>query len=121
MSDIAETLQEQIDAHEKKGKLNSLVAVFVAITATFMALCNVKDGNIIQSMQQAQANMLDSWSYYQSKSTKEDAEVNTVDILKEQNAAGNEAIIEKYEEKIARYEKEKAEIKAQAEGYKKEY
>src|SRR5215475_5174664 len=117
MSDISEAIQEPIE-DAPKSKINSRVALFVAITATFMALCNVKDGNIVQNMQQAQANMLDSWSYYQAKSTKEEAAINTVDILKEQNAAGNEAIIKKYEDKIAKYEEQKAEIKAQAEGYK---
>jgi len=36
-----------------KTKINSRVALLVAITATFMTLCNVKDSNIVQAMSQA--------------------------------------------------------------------
>ena len=36
-----------------------------------MALCNVKDGNIVQAMAEAQASSVDAWSYYQAKGTKE--------------------------------------------------
>jgi hypothetical protein len=41
MSDIADSAQETI-AGAEKSKLNSAVAVLVAISATFVALCNVK-------------------------------------------------------------------------------
>jgi len=120
MSDITEIIQEPI---EKAGKsiINSRVALFVAITATFMALCNVKDGNIVQSMSQAQAHSIDAWSYYQAKSTKESIAENTLQLLTLQNSPGSDTIIKKYEEQINRYEKEKAVIKTQAEGFQKEY
>src|SRR5262249_56689882 len=52
------------------GSLNSLVAVSVAVVATFIAVCNVKDGNIVQAMQQAQSSGVDEWSYFQAKGTK---------------------------------------------------
>jgi hypothetical protein len=40
-------------------RFNSIIAVLVSIAATFMALGNVKDGNIVQGMSQAQANAVD--------------------------------------------------------------
>lgn len=120
MSDITETIQEPLEQADK-SKINSRVALFVAITATFMALCNVKDGNIVQAMEQAQANGIDAWSYFQAKSTKESIAENTLESLKLQNVSSNAEVIKKYEEQIIRYEKEKQEIKAQAEGFKKEY
>ena len=120
MADINETIQEPI-AEAGKSKINSMVALFVAISATFMALCNVKDGNIVQAMSQAQANALNSWSYFEAKSTKQAIAENSLELLKLQNNNGSVEIIKKYEDKIARYEKEKAEIKAQAEGFQKEY
>jgi len=120
MTEISETIQESIE-QAGKNKINSRVALFVAITATFMALCNVKDGNIVQAMSQAQAHSIDAWSYFQAKSTKQALAENTLEMLKVQNPTGNEALIKKYTEQIARYEKEKTEIKAQAEGYQKEY
>ena len=118
--DIADNIQEAVE-QVGKSKINSMVALFVAITATFMALCNVKDGNIVQAMQQAQAKSLDSWSYFQAKSTKQSIAENTLELLKLQNTPADDGIIKKFEEKIETYKKEKAEIKAQAEGYEKEY
>src|SRR4051812_3125884 len=115
MSDISETIQEPVE-QANKSKINSRVALFVAITATFMALCNVKDGNVVQAMSQAQAHSIDAWSYFQEKSTKQAIEKNTLKIIKVKTPAGNETLIKKYSEQIDKYEKEKAEIKAQAEG-----
>ena len=120
MAEIDETIQEQLE-HAEKNKINSMVALMVAITATFMALCNVKDGNIVQAMSQAQANALNSWSYFEAKSTKQAIAENSLEILKVQNRDTNNEVIKKYEANIARYEKEKATIKAQAEGYQKQY
>ena len=120
MSDINDTIQEPIE-QAGKSKINSRVALFVAITATFMAICNVKDGNIVQAMTQAQARGIDAWSYFQAKSTKQSIAENTLELLKMQNVAANGEIVKKYEEQINRYEKEKEEIKIQAEGFQKEY
>lgn len=118
--DITDTIQEAVETTDK-SKINSRVALFVAITATFMALCNVKDGNIVQAMSQAQAHSIDAWSYFQAKSTKESIAENTLTLLKSQHITGNENSIKDYEAQTTRYEKEKAEIKAEAEGYQKEY
>jgi len=120
MSEIAETIQEAVE-NSPESKIHSLVAIFVAITATFMAICNIKDGNIVQAMSQAQAHSIDAWSYYQAKSTKQSAAENTVEILKLQKTADAQALINQYQTKIKTYEKEKAEIKQQAEGFAKEY
>ena len=119
MSDITESIRETIE-QAGKNRINSMVAIFVAITASFMALCNVKDGNIVQAMAQAQAHSIDTWSYYQAKSTKQSIAENTLKLLKLQNNPSAEEI-KKSEEQINRYEKEKAEIKAEAEGYQNEY
>jgi hypothetical protein len=120
MSDISETIQEPIE-QAGKNHINSRVALFVAITATFMALCNVKDGNVVQAMEQAQAHSIDSWSYFQAKSTKQAIAENTLEVLKTENLASNGDLIKKYTDEIARYDKEKTEIKMQAEGFQKQY
>jgi hypothetical protein len=120
MSDFSEAIQESVE-NSGKSKINSRVALFVSITATFMAICNVKDGNIVQAMSQAQAHSIDAWSYFQAKSTKQALAENTLEVLKLQKGVDNSEAIKKYEETIARYEKEKSTIKSQAEGYQKEY
>ena len=120
MPDLSDTIQESTE-HARESKLNGLVAIWVALTATFMALCDVKDGNIGQAMAQAQAHSIDAWSYFQAKSTKEVVVQNSLELLRAQKSPGYEELAKKYEGDLARYEKEKAEIKKQAEGYQQEY
>ncbi|HEY2720199.1 MAG TPA: DUF4337 domain-containing protein [Chitinophagaceae bacterium] len=120
MPDINETLHDPVE-EATKSRINSMVALFVAISATFMALCNVKDGNIVQAMSQAQAHAIDAWSYFQAKSTKQSIAENSIELLRLDKSPGNDSVIKKYETEIARYEKEKADIKKEAEDYEKEY
>jgi hypothetical protein len=129
------TIADQIHGAVEKSKdsqLNAIVAALVAITATFSALCNVKDGNVVQAMQEAQAKSVDAWAYYQAKSTKQSIAENMVDGLTLQRDTGGaglsaeaRALIEKkiveYTAKAKQYEKEKGEIKEQAEGYQRTY
>jgi len=130
MSDLPEVVSEQV---EKAGesRLNSWVALTVAISATLMALGNVKDGNIVQAMAQAQANTVDQWSYYQAKGTKQNLAEATADQLTIQrdltSASAPDARqlldrkIAEYQDKAKLYEREKGEIKKVAEGLQAEY
>ena len=45
-----------------RDRLNTWVAVFVALFATFMAVTKVKDDNIVQAMLQAKSDAVDTWS-----------------------------------------------------------
>ena len=54
MSDIVEIIQENVEQNNR-NKINFIFAVLVVLTATFMAMCNVKVGNIVPAMSQAQA------------------------------------------------------------------
>jgi hypothetical protein len=132
MGDIDEKVSEAVERASEGGRLNSIVAILVALAATCMALDNVKDGNIGQGMAQAQAKMVDTWSYYQAKSTKQNLAESTLDELVTMKSLGatkgggvaDAAVgerIENYKEQVARYEKEKAAIKTEAEGYQKQY
>ncbi|HWZ91265.1 MAG TPA: DUF4337 domain-containing protein [Polyangiaceae bacterium] len=130
MSEVADSVQETIDAADK-SKLNSAIAVLVALSATFVALCNVKDGNVVQAMSQAQAGAVDQWAYYQSKSTKQHIAETTADQLTVQrDIAVNpspearkllDAKILEYTAQAKTYEKEKAGIKQQADGLTHQY
>ena len=126
MSDISDAVNEAVEL-ARESRLNSAIALFVALTATFMALSGVKAGNLGQGMAEAQANMVNSWSYYQAKSTKQNLAEATLAQLSVQRAgmpamaAVLDPQITKYEANIARYEKEKNEIRVQAEGYQKTY
>jgi hypothetical protein len=69
-----ETAQEQsaIANDRRIARLNTWVALTIAILATFMGVCKVKDDNIVQAMQQAQADKIDHWGYYQARNLREE-------------------------------------------------
>lgn len=128
MSEISDQLNEAVEK-ARESKLNTIVAVCVAIIATFMSLCSVKAGNIVQQMSGAQSAAVDQWSYYQAKSTKENIAQAAADQLTverdvsqvpDAKAKFDEAI-KRQNEAVARYAKEKADIKKQAEGYQAQW
>jgi hypothetical protein len=130
MSELAETIGEAV---ERGGgdRLNAAIALMVAVTATFMALCNVKDGNVVQAMEQDQASAVDQWSLYQAKGMKMNLAESTLDQLslerdlRPELGADARARIDKkiaeYGARVKLYETEKAEIMAKAKGYKDDY
>jgi Domain of unknown function (DUF4337) len=130
MSDMADAISDAVD---KAGasRINTIVAISVAVTATFTALCNVKDGNIVQAMAQEQAEAVDAWAYYQSKSTKENIARSALDQLElERDLALNpspeaRALIARklveYAGRVAHYETDKATIQSAAEGHRAAY
>lgn len=64
------------------SRLNTWVAITIALLSTFMAICKVKDDNIVQAMQQAQADKIDHWSYYQARRLREDLASANADTFK---------------------------------------
>ena len=127
MSEVADAISEAVE-RGRDSRLNAAVAILVALTATFMALCNVKDGNIGQGMAEAQAKTVDTWSYYQAKSTKQSLAEATVDQLKAMMLIATpearpaiQKSIDDFSARVKRYEKEKNEIKTRAEQYHKTY
>src|SRR5438105_1892133 len=54
------------------ARLNTWVAITVALLATFIGICKVKDDNIVQAMQQAQADRLDHWNFYQARNIRQE-------------------------------------------------
>jgi hypothetical protein len=129
MGDFLDDITE-IGDHTRHG-LNTTVALIVAVSAAFVALCNVKDGNIVQAMAQAQANSVDAWSYYQAKSTKQNIAEGMIDevtlqrdttpgLSAEARAAFDRKIAE-YTTKVKLYDAEKAKIKQSAEDFQRDY
>src|SRR5258706_19265 len=71
--DIVETAKAATEQTEARAaRLNAAVAITVAVLATFMGICKVKDDNIVQAMQQAQADKVDHWSYYQARNVRQE-------------------------------------------------
>ncbi|MBF0309014.1 MAG: DUF4337 domain-containing protein [Magnetococcales bacterium] len=125
MSDLSDTVNERIGG--EADTFNNVVAILVTVLATLMALFNVKDGNIVQSMAMVQAQSIDTWGHYQAKSVKENMVEGMLDQLRVQrslltlpNALLEEKILFNQTE-VKRYRQEKEELKAKAEGLDREY
>ena len=108
--------------------LNTCVAVTVALLATFMGVCKVKDDNIVQAMQQAQADKLDHWNFYQARNIRQELSEATATQLRLARGGRSAIDVAAYDEAIARYEakaaseaQKKAVLKAQAEQDQKTY
>jgi hypothetical protein len=118
--DIVETAEEAAKA-ARSSRLNPAVAVSVALLATFMGICKVKDDNIVQGMQQAQADKIDHWAYYQARNLREEVAKATVVQLRlqaddhppERRAAFDQAVAQ-YEALAKDQAAKKEELRVQA-------
>jgi len=96
---------EETPKTAKSSRLNPAVAVAVALLATFMGICKVKDDNIVQAMQQAQADKIDHWAFYQARNLREEVAKSTLVQLRLQAADKPKERQADYQEAIAQYEK----------------
>ena len=138
VKEAVERSQEEDEGHEHQGEgperpghrksptLNAIVAISVAITATFIAIVHVKDENTAEEMAHVESESVDNWAYYQAKGTKLNVAESAMDglviqrdvmpgLTREGHALLDRKIAE-YGEKIHKYESEKAEIKRTAGG-----
>jgi hypothetical protein len=116
------------DESTSKESINNYVAVTVAILAAFMAVTKVKDDNICQAMVKEKSEEVNTWSYYQSKSVKQNlAELGRAQLsglsltAASDSKAKIDSIVARYDADIARYETEKIQIKQEAEQHAKNY
>lgn len=130
MGELDEKISDALDK-ARESRLNTVIAALVAVTATLMALNNVKDGNIVQAMQQAQASSVDEWAYYQAKGTKQNFAVaarEQLEIMRDATPNPTPELRAMFDKRIAeyaaqetKYEAEKDDIKGKAEGFQKQY
>ena len=127
--DLIDTSPAAVELRERRAaRLNAAVAVTVALLATFMGICKVKDDNIVQAMQQAQADKLDHWAYYQARNIRQEiaeAALAQLELSRQTapaaSAAAYDAAIAKYRALAADQGKKKDELKMQAEQDQKTY
>jgi predicted Fe-S protein YdhL (DUF1289 family) len=108
-------------ASQAASKLNTWVAITVALLATFTGICQIKDNNICQGMQQAQADKIDHWAFYQARNLREEVAKATSEELRlsvpATNASGNPALteaIQKYDALAAEQALKKTDLMKQA-------
>jgi coenzyme F420-reducing hydrogenase alpha subunit len=130
VSEIEDAARDAVE-RSPDSKLNAWIGVMVAVSATMMALGNIKDGNIGQAMSQAQVQAVDAWSYYQAKSTKEHLAENSLQELRLRleteprldpaARAKLEEAAKSYEKQVAKYETEKTTIEKEARAHEQDY
>src|SRR2546423_1020946 len=111
---------------ENDRRLSDIVAVTVVVLTVFLAVGKVKDDNIVQAMQKAQAASVDAWAEYQSTRIKLHGDENGLTTLRLLESSGvDKALAAKqaaeYEADIKKYEARSQETRAKAEALEKEY
>ena len=126
--ETARQANERSDATPPQSRLNVAVALTVALLATFMGICKIKDDNIGQGMQQAQADKIDHWSFYQARNAREEVAKAALTQLKLQAIGAPASAADGYRQAIAHYETlaadqsaKKDELRKQAEADQQRY
>ena len=104
-----DSVEPAAETPSRPSRLNASVAISVALLSTLMGICKVKDDNIVQAMQQAQADKIDHWSFYQARNLREEVAKAALVQLRLQAADRPAAQRAPYDQAIAQYEKLAAE------------
>jgi hypothetical protein len=109
-------------------RLNTWVAITIALLATFVGICKVKDDNIVQAMQQAQADKLDHWSFYQARNIRQEVAQAALDQFLSapptHTAAAQASpspVIARYQALVVEQKAKKDSLRAQAESDQRTY
>ena len=112
-----------VSAEAKDKRLNRLVAITVVVLSVFMGVCGIKDGNVVQAMQQAQASSVDKWNEYQAARTKQHiAEATRMEIaLLAADPAKAAPVLAGYDRDIAKYARESPKLAVEAQAQSDQY
>ncbi|HEY4062619.1 MAG TPA: DUF4337 domain-containing protein [Puia sp.] len=108
---LTEEIQEK--AEEKRERWTLYLALSTAFMAVLAAFGGLLAGHHANEALIERVKASDQWNFYQSKNLKQEIAANTDQILHALGKAGNESI-EDHSKDIARYDKEKEEIKKKA-------
>lgn len=116
-------MEVEVSAEAKDKRLNRMVAITVVLLSIFTGLCNIKDGNLVQAMQQAQSNSVDGWNEYQASKVKLHVAENTraeIATLAPNNPAASTELT-RLDGEIAKYRAEAPALMQQAKGFSAQY
>lgn len=108
---LHEEIQEK--AEENKERWTLYVALSTAFMAVLAAVAGLLAGHHANEALVERVKASDQWNFYQSKNLKQEIAINTDQVLKAVARPG--VTPEDHSKDIARYEKEKADIKKEAE------
>ena len=112
----------EVSAEARDKRLNRLVALSVVIFSVATGLGNIKDGNIVQAMAQAQANSLDRWNEYQATRTKlHIVETARVQLAAAVPSAAVQKAVAGFDADAARYKAESPKLAKEAQSLSDQY
>jgi hypothetical protein len=112
----------EVSAEARDKRLNRLVALSVVIFSVATGLGNIKDGNIVQAMAQAQANSLDRWNEYQATRTKlHIVETARVQLAAAVPSASVQKAVVGFDDDTAKYKAESPQLAKEAQGFADQY
>jgi hypothetical protein len=111
---LHEAIQEK--AEESKERWTLMVALSTAFMAVLAAIAGLLSGHHANEAVMEQIKASDQWSFYQAKSIKSEIAASTAKIL---GSFPGKTVPEENVQALAKYEKEKDEIKVQAEEFAK--
>lgn len=121
-------MEIELTAEAKDRRLNRLVAITVVVLSVFTGVCNIKDGNLVQAMQQAKADSVDTWGEYQATRTKLHVAENAREEIAVIGAGASGAGRARADQagaalaaEIAKYRQEAPNLAAKAKGFADQY
>jgi hypothetical protein len=115
-------MEVEVSAEAKDKRLNNLVALTVVVFSVVMGFGNIKDGNIVQAMAQAQANSLDRWNEYQATRTKlHIVETARAQLAAAASGAAAQKALAGFDADSAKYKAESPKLAGEAKGFADRY
>ena len=118
----------EISAEAKSKALNRMVAITVVVLSVFLGIMKIKDDNLVQSMQQAKADAVDTWSEYQAAKTKlhiTEGSLDELTLLRGVAKAGDTAAFDTrlaaLKAQVAKYQAEIPVLAGKARGFEQRY
>lgn len=107
-----------------ESRLSAYVALTVVIISVFMAMCKLKDENLVDAMIHSDMKAVDTWGEYQAERIKLHDDENDAGALKIAAGANAQAVtaeIARLNAKASDYQKNSGDLKKEATGYEKTY
>ena len=115
-------MEVELSAEVKDKRLNRFVALTVVILSVSTGLGNIKDGNIVQAMAQAQADSLDRWNEYQATRTKlHIVETARAELAASVAATRAESTLAKFDADTVKYKAESPALATAAKAFSAQY
>src|SRR3954454_13523530 len=117
-------MEVELKAEGRARALNNTVAITVVALSVFMAVSKIKDDNIVQAMQAAKADALDTWNEYQAERLKLHFAEQTSMMARLQSASAAADLqvgIANLPAKIAAYDQQSKDLAAKARQLQADY